>query len=41
VGAKLDQDPDDYDLPTRNDPNLRKLVEQELALHRTKREPPR
>jgi serine/threonine-protein kinase len=41
VGAKLDYDPYDYDLPTKADPNLRKLVEQELALHRTKREPPR
>jgi serine/threonine protein kinase len=30
---------DEFDLPTRSDPNLRKLVEQELELHR-KRNPP-
>jgi serine/threonine-protein kinase len=38
LDPKHDHDP--YDLPTKNDPNLRKLVEQELALQRTKREPP-
>jgi serine/threonine-protein kinase len=38
-GGKHEHDP--YDLPTKNDPNLRKLVEQELALHRKRREPPR
>lgn len=44
IAPKHDQetyDPYDYDLPTKNDPNLRKLVEQELALHRKRREPPR
>jgi hypothetical protein len=39
LGARHEADP--YDLPTKNDPNLRKLVEQELALHRKRREPPR
>ena len=38
-GGKHDHDP--YDVPTKNDPNLRKLVEQELALQRKQREPPR
>jgi serine/threonine-protein kinase len=34
--------PDDpFDMPTRSDPNLRKLVEQELELHRKRRGPPR
>ena len=32
---------DFYDVPTKNDPNLRKLVEQELALQKKRREPPR
>ncbi len=32
--AALDDDPD---MPTRNDPNLRKLVEQELELQRTRK----
>ncbi len=32
-------DHDLWDLPTKSDPNLRKLVEEELALHR-KRKPP-
>ena len=30
-----------WDLPTKSDPNLRKLVEQELALHKKRGEPPR
>ena len=34
-------DHDLWDLPTNSDPNLRKLVEQELALHKKRREPPR
>ena len=34
-------DHDLWDLPTKSDPNLRKLVEQELALHKKRREPPR
>ncbi len=34
-------DHDLWDLPTKSDPNLRKLVEQELALQKKKREPPR
>jgi hypothetical protein len=35
--------PNDWgtDEPTRTDPNLRKLVEQELELHRKRKEPPR
>jgi serine/threonine protein kinase len=37
----LDDDDDPFDMPTRSDPNLRKLVEQELALHRKRRPPPR
>ena len=32
---------DPFDLPTKSDPNLRKLVEQELALHRKGRDPAR
>ena len=31
---------DDADMPTRSDPNLRRLVEQELELHRKRRPPP-
>ena len=37
----LDEDDDPFDMPTRNDPNLRKLVEQELELHRKRRTPSR
>ena len=29
-----------FDMPTRNNPNLRRLVEQELELHRKRRPPP-
>ncbi len=29
-----------FDMPTRNDPNLRRLVEQELELHRKRKPPP-
>lgn len=32
---------DPFDMPTRSDPNLRKLVEQELELHRKRKGPPR
>jgi hypothetical protein len=32
---------DPFDLPTRLDPNLRQLVEQELELHRKRKAPPR
>jgi hypothetical protein len=34
-------DDDPFDMPTRSDPSLRKLVERELELHRKRREPPR
>jgi serine/threonine-protein kinase len=37
TGRALDDDP--FDMPTRSDPNLRKLVEQELELQRKRREP--
>ncbi|MDB4935752.1 MAG: serine/threonine protein kinase [Labilithrix sp.] len=39
AGAVLDDDP--FDMPTKSDPNLRKLVEQELELQRKRRGPPR
>lgn len=32
-------EPDPFDVPTRNDPNLRKLVDRELELHRARRRP--
>jgi serine/threonine protein kinase len=35
------QDDDTFDMPTRSDPNLRKLVEQELELHRKRNNPKR
>jgi serine/threonine protein kinase len=38
-GRLLDDDP--FDMPTRSDPNLRKIVEQELELQRKRRGPPR
>jgi len=41
LAAKHEGDPYDFDMPTKNDPNLRKLVEQELALQRKNREPQR
>jgi serine/threonine protein kinase len=34
-------DAEDFDMPTRSDPNLRKLVEQELELQRKRRGPPK
>jgi serine/threonine-protein kinase len=34
-------DDDPFDMPTRSDPSLRKLVERELELHRKRRGPPR
>jgi hypothetical protein len=41
ASAEGDFDDDPFDIPTRNDPNLRKLVEQELELHRKRKTPPR
>jgi hypothetical protein len=34
-------DAEDFEMPTRSDPNLRKLVEQELELQRKRRGPPK
>ncbi len=36
-----DDEDDPFDIPTRSDPNLRKLVERELELHRKRKPPPR
>ena len=38
-GGPMPGDDDMFDIPTRSDPNLRKIVERELELHR-KRKPP-
>jgi len=36
-----EDDEDPFEMPTRTDPNLRRLVEQELELHRKRKGPPR
>jgi hypothetical protein len=36
-GVKPTAGDDPFDLPTRNDPNLRKLVERELELQKARR----